>query len=59
MAAALKLLKVKEYTDLNGNYVGPARVWLGSESVPGLAMARAFGDSVAAEAGVIAEPGNF
>ena len=42
---------------MNGNPLGPARVWLKNNNVPGLAMARAFGDSVAGRVGVIAEPG--
>ena len=32
------------------------RVWLKSEAIPGLAMTRSFGDSMAARVGVIAEP---
>ena len=37
--------------------MGPLRVWLKNEEIPGLAMTRSFGDSVAARVGVIAEPG--
>ena len=44
--------------DFMGNPVGPARVWLKHENIPGLAMARSIGDRIAAQVGVIAEPGN-
>jgi serine/threonine protein phosphatase PrpC len=36
--------------------MGPARVWLKHENIPGLAMSRSFGDFVASQVGVIAEP---
>lgn len=39
-----------------GEDIGPLRVWLGHQEVPGLAMTRAFGDSVAATVGVVAHP---
>ena len=42
-----------------GNPAGPARVWLKHENIPGLAMARSIGDRIAAQVGVIAEPGEF
>lgn len=35
---------------------GPSRVWLGNMDVPGLAMSRSLGDTVAHTAGVISEP---
>lgn len=35
---------------------GPFRVWLGHMDVPGLAMSRSLGDSVAHSAGVISDP---
>jgi hypothetical protein len=35
---------------------GPARVWLGHMDIPGLAMSRSLGDSVAHTAGVLSEP---
>lgn len=35
---------------------GPPRVWLGHMDVPGLAMSRSLGDTVAHTAGVISEP---
>ncbi len=38
---------------------GPARVWLGHMDIPGLAMSRSLGDSVAHSAGVSSEPEIF
>lgn len=35
---------------------GPARVWLSYADYPGLAMSRSLGDTIAKEAGVIAQP---
>ena len=40
----------------DGEFVGPQRVWIKEEEVPGLAMTRSFGDRVAATVGVISEP---
>ena len=48
--------RIEAYTDENGEYYGPQRVWLKKENVPGLAMSRSFGDFVAHSVGVIAEP---
>ena len=48
--------RVDSYRDLNGNKIGPDRVWLKEEDLPGLAMSRSFGDQVAGTVGVIAEP---
>ena len=39
-----------------GEFVGPQRVWVKDEEVPGLAMTRSFGDRVAATVGVMSEP---
>jgi serine/threonine protein phosphatase PrpC len=36
--------------------LGPARVWLASQDIPGLAMSRSLGDTVAASVGVSCEP---
>lgn len=36
--------------------MGPARVWLKHQDVPGLAMSRSLGDGAAASVGVIAVP---
>jgi len=40
----------------DGEFVGPQRVWIKDEEVPGLVMTRSFGDRVAATVGVISEP---
>ena len=48
--------RVEAYQDEEGNPLGPARVWLKTEDVPGLAMSRSIGDLVAASVGVIYEP---
>lgn len=39
-----------------GEFVGPARVWVKEDEVPGLAMTRSFGDRVAASVGTISDP---
>ena len=39
-----------------GEDIGPARVWLSTQDVPGLAMSRSFGDLIAASVGVVARP---
>ena len=36
--------------------MGPHRVWMKDENIPGLAMSRSFGDTVAHQVGVISEP---
>jgi len=36
--------------------MGPSRVWLKNEDVPGLAMSRSLGDYVAHSVGVIPDP---
>ncbi len=40
----------------DGEPIGPVRVWLMEEDMPGLCMSRSFGDEVAASVGVIDEP---
>ena len=40
----------------DGEFVGPQRVWIKDEEVPGLAMTRSFGDRVAATVGVMSAP---
>ena len=42
--------------DEHGAYVGPMRVWMKREPVPGLAMSRALGDRLGSRCGVSAEP---
>ena len=39
----------------NGEPIGPQRVWLQHEEIPGLAMSRSFGDRVAHSVGVSPE----
>jgi serine/threonine protein phosphatase PrpC len=39
-----------------GEAIGPLRVWLKRQNLPGLAMTRSFGDLVAASVGVICDP---
>lgn len=39
-----------------GEHIGPARVWLQHQEMPGLAMSRSFGDDVATSIGVTSEP---
>lgn len=46
----------KTYDD---GYVGPARVYLGTLDIPGLAMSRSLGDSLCHEVGVSSEPEFF
>lgn len=48
--------RIEAYHDHYGNKLGPERVWLLDEDVPGLAMSRSFGDLVAASVGVSAVP---
>lgn len=49
--------RIEPFRDEDNEFIGPARVWLKDEDIPGLAMSRSFGDRVAASVGVIAEPG--
>jgi len=51
--------RIESYKDEDGGFVGPERVWLKTEDVPGLAMSRSFGDDVAHTVGVIAQPEIF
>jgi serine/threonine protein phosphatase PrpC len=51
--------RVDPFKEPNGDPIGPARVWLKHENVPGLAMSRSIGDAVAASVGVSPEPGIF
>jgi serine/threonine protein phosphatase PrpC len=48
--------RVQRMVDTTGREVGPARVWLGTSWVPGLAMSRVIGDTIAHSVGVVAEP---
>ena len=49
--------RIDSFRDPNFNPIGPLRVWLKDEDIPGLAMTRSFGDEVASRVGVTAEPG--
>jgi serine/threonine protein phosphatase PrpC len=51
--------RVEAYKDYNGEPIGPARVWLKNDAIPGLAMARSVGDTIATQAGVIHDPGSY
>ena len=51
--------RVESYKDEDGEFVGPERVWLKEDDIPGLAMSRSFGDEIAHTVGVIAEPESF
>jgi serine/threonine protein phosphatase PrpC len=48
--------RIDTYRDMGNHPLGPLRVWLKNEDIPGLAMTRSFGDAVAARVGVTAEP---
>jgi serine/threonine protein phosphatase PrpC len=49
-------IKVLFTSDEHGNPLGPARVWLKNQDIPGLAMSRSLGDGIAASVGVICDP---
>lgn len=51
--------RVDPFREPTGEPIGPARVWLRTENVPGLAMSRSIGDLVASSVGVTAEPGKL
>jgi serine/threonine protein phosphatase PrpC len=51
--------RIEPIREDDGEFVGPMRVWLKEDDIPGLAMSRSFGDRVAASVGVIAEPGIY
>ena len=44
------------YDEKNKKFLGPERIWLKDNEIPGLAMTRSFGDSIAHSVGVISEP---
>ncbi len=48
--------RIQPYKDENNNPIGPERVWVLDDDVPGLAMSRSFGDEVAHDVGVISNP---
>lgn len=49
--------RIQPFIDEETNeFIGPQRVWIKEDDVPGLAMTRSFGDQVAAMVGVMSEP---
>ena len=49
--------RIKPYYDeKTKKFLGPDRVWLRDDELPGLAMTRSFGDTIAHSVGVISEP---
>ena len=48
--------RIEPMRDDDYTFIGPPRVWLKEEDLPGLAMSRSFGDRVAHSVGVSAEP---
>ena len=48
--------RIEAFKDEDNEFIGPQRVWIKEEDIPGLAMSRSFGDQIAASVGVIAEP---
>jgi hypothetical protein len=55
----LKGGRIHPYTDGDNEYMGPSRVWLKDQDVPGLAMTRSFGDEIASTVGITALPGKY
>lgn len=49
--------RIEPFRDEYDEFVGPDRVWLMDEDLPGLAMSRSFGDMVAASVGCVSLPG--
>ena len=48
--------RIDAFKDSSGHNVGPMRVWMKHEDIPGLAMSRSLGDAVAESLGVIPTP---
>ena len=48
--------RVQRLIDLNGNRIGPYRVWEANTNSPGLAMSRSLGDVIGKQIGVISTP---
>ena len=48
--------RIDSFRDPQKNPIGPLRVWLKEQDIPGLAMTRSFGDEVASRVGITAEP---
>lgn len=48
--------RIESYYDNKGGPVGPMRVWLKNQDIPGLAMSRSIGDRIAHSVGVSSVP---
>ena len=49
--------RIKQFYDEKlKEYIGPERIWLKNSEIPGLAMSRSIGDTIAHSVGVISEP---
>lgn len=48
--------RIRPMRDDDGTFIGPLRVYMKEEEMPGLAMTRSFGDYFASTAGTISEP---
>lgn len=49
--------RIKQFYDIKTKeYIGPERIWLQNSEIPGLAMSRSIGDTIAHNVGVISEP---
>ena len=48
--------KIRQTTNILGQFIGPQRVWNKSGGLPGLAMSRSIGDNIAKNIGVISTP---
>ena len=47
--------RIEAFKDWNGEPIGPMRVWVKHDDIPGLAMSRSMGDRIAHSVGVSAE----
>ena len=49
--------RIRPFFDVTINeYIGPDRIWLNNSEIPGLAMSRSIGDTIAHSVGIISEP---
>ena len=56
MVDVYKHINVRGYVVEDGSFVGPARVWMKGDNIPGLAMSRSAGDLIASQVGVSSQP---
>ncbi|OMJ74194.1 hypothetical protein SteCoe_26949 [Stentor coeruleus] len=47
---------VRQFQTINGELVGPLRVWSTDRDIPGLAMTRSIGDLASRKSGIISDP---